>query len=157
LVSRKPFLAQDGGSFAVIRPSLSRTVKLNDAGKPTPIELPAEVRDHNMMIEATAAGLQRSQVYYANRLQVRVIENYGQVEVRSAVDGKPLPKTYIKVCARLVNGQVEFWKDGYTDLRGRFDYVSLNDRDPNEVQALAILVLNEEHGAVIREAGPPKQ
>lgn len=155
LFSRKPFIARDGGGFDVVRPSLQRQVDLQD-GRSQQIQLPAVLADKNMMVEATAAGLRRNQVYFANSLRVRLIENYGQVEVRSDA-GQVLPKTYIKVYARLTNGREEFWKDGYTDLRGRFDYVSLNNRNPNEVQSLAILVLHDRHGALIREAQPPKQ
>ena len=93
-------------------------------------------------------------------------------------------KAYVKVYARLKNGTVRFFKDGYTDLRGRFDYASLNGPDevkpvdtaapspspsgrldfqmlrPNElshVAKLAILVLSETHGAAVRELNPPKE
>jgi hypothetical protein len=53
-------------------------------------------------------------------------ENYGRLETRDSTTGKPLPKTYVKVYAKLNDGTVRFFKDGYTDLRGRFDYASLN-------------------------------
>jgi hypothetical protein len=67
----------------------------------------------------------------------------------------PLPKTYVKVFARLPDGTVRFHKDGYTDLRGRFDYASLSD-DPNAgAQRYAVLVLDEQRGAVIRDVAPP--
>jgi len=50
---------------------------------------------------------------------------------------------------------VRFHKDGYTDLRGRFDYASLSD-DPNAgATRYAVLVLSEQRGAVIREMSPP--
>ena len=50
---------------------------------------------------------------------------------------------------------MRFHKDGYTDLRGRFDYASLSD-DPNAgAQRYAVLVLSEQRGAVIREVNPP--
>ena len=50
---------------------------------------------------------------------------------------------------------MRFHKDGYTDLRGRFDYVSLSD-DPNRgANRYAVLVLDEQRGAVIREINPP--
>lgn len=71
--------------------------------------------------------------------------------------GKSLPKTYVKVYGKLANGQVRFYKNGCTDLRGRFNYVSLNTVELDAVQSFAILILNDEHGAIIREAKPPKQ
>jgi len=97
----------------------------------------------------------RSRQYFANALDVRFLESYGQVAVHEPGSGKPLAKTYVKVFARLDNGQVRFHKDGYTDLRGRFDYASLSD-DPNaSAERYAVLVLDEQRGAVIRELAPP--
>ena len=93
-----------------------------------------------------------------------------------------MSKAYVKVYARLKNGTVRFFKDGYTDLRGKFDYASLNSSDNatqpipmartnnanldyqmlrpnelNEVEKIAILVLSETHGAAVREVGPPRE
>ena len=84
-------------------------------------------------------------------------DSYGQVAVSEPNTNKPLSKTYVKVFAKLGNGQVRFHKDGYTDLRGRFDYASLSD-DPNKgAVRYSVLVLDEARGAVIREIRPPAQ
>ena len=48
-------------------------------------------------------------------------------------------------------------KDGYTDIRGRFDYASVNTPERMAIQRFAVLVLSEEKGALIREAAPPQQ
>ena len=53
------------------------------------------------------------------------------------------------------NGQVRFYKDGYTDLRGKFEYASLNTDDLNQVQRFALLVIDPDAGAQIEEAQPP--
>jgi hypothetical protein len=55
------------------------------------------------------------------------------------------------------NGEVKYYKDGYTDLRGCFDYTSLNTNELDFVDKFSILVLSDEHGALVREAKPPKQ
>ena len=68
-----------------------------------------------------------------------------------------MPRAYVKVYARTAGGEVKFYKDGYTDLRGRFDYASLNTNELDAAQKFAILVLSDEHGALVREATPPKQ
>ena len=69
----------------------------------------------------------------------------------------PLPRVYAKVFARTADGRVHFHKDGYTDLRGRFDYASLSD-DPNSgATRYSVLVLDESRGAVIREINPPSR
>ena len=59
--------------------------------------------------------------------------------------------------ARMSGGEVRFYKDGYTDLRGRFDYASLSTDELDRVERFALLVLHDEHGALIREAAPPKR
>jgi hypothetical protein len=61
------------------------------------------------------------------------------------------------VYARAAGGAVGFIKDGYTDLRGRFDYVSLNTDEAGQAERLAVLVLSDAFGAVVREAQPPKR
>ena len=60
-------------------------------------------------------------------------------------------------CAILADGSVKFHKDGYTDLRGRFDYASVNTPERQAIQRFSVLILSEERGAVIREAAPPQQ
>jgi hypothetical protein len=57
----------------------------------------------------------------------------------------------------LKDGSVQFYKDGYTDLRGRFDYTSLSTNDLDNVDRFALLIMTEEHGATVREAMPPKR
>ena len=69
---------------------------------------------------------------------------------------KLLSKVYVKVYAKMKNGQVQFFKDGYTDLRGRFDYTSLNTNEINHVDKFSLLILSSVDGAVIKEVSPPK-
>ncbi len=155
LFSRKPFLAEGGQDFAVIKPALSRQVKVKGKGEVEELELPRGYERENVMVEVTAKGKRASVAWVANQLKVRKMESYGQIELRSERDNKVLPKAYVKVFARGSNGQVSFWKDGYSDLRGRFDYLSLNDRQPEEAVEFSILVLHPELGAEILQAEPP--
>ena len=86
-----------------------------------------------------------------------MIENYGQVRVSKKGASKPLAKTYVKVYARMKGGEVKFYKDGYTDLRGLFDYSSLSTNELDFVERFALLILSPSDGAVIREADAPKR
>jgi hypothetical protein len=90
-------------------------------------------------------------------LSVQTTENYAQVKVNDRSTGKPLPKTYVKVYAQMQDGQVKFYKDGYTDLRGRFDYGSVSTNELDNVKKFSLLVMSEDKGALIREASPPKR
>jgi hypothetical protein len=109
------------------------------------------------MVEAVAAGVRKTQAYYANTLKVQMIESYGQLLVTQTQTGKAVSGAYVKVYAKMNDGTVKFFKDGYTDLRGRFDYVSLNTNELEDSQRLAVLVLSDVFGAVVREAPPPKR
>ena len=113
-------------------------------------------RIEGLLVEVTGAGKTRTVPYYANAMDVRLTENYGQLRAADG-DGKPLSKVYVKVYARLADGQVKFHKDGYTDLRGRFDYASVSTPEKSPIQRYAVLVLSEDRGALIREAAPPAQ
>jgi len=157
LFSRQPFMKQYAGQFAYIRPNETAVIKLPADKTVHSFDLPQRFHNANVMIEILAGGVKRSQAHYSNALTCQVIENYGQLRLADAATGKPLPKVYVKVYARMQGGQVEFYKDGYTDLRGRFDYSSLNTNELDFVERFALLVLSEEHGAVVREAAPPKR
>ncbi len=157
MFSQNPFLGRFTGQFSSIRPNETATIKLDPAKTSQTFDLPAAFTNSNVMIEITADGITRSQAYYPNSLNLQLVENYGQLLVTSEKSNAPLPKTYVKVYARKKNGQIEFYKDGYTDLRGRFDYTSLNTDELDRVGRFSILVLSDTEGAVVREAAPPKQ
>ncbi|KAJ4462901.1 putative Actin-binding protein F [Paratrimastix pyriformis] len=163
LFSAEPFVAQAGERFSYIQPNFEETIDLTQA---TPagahstlmrLERPIldKVNNANAFIELTAEGLRRTALFYSNALQVQLFENFGQLKVTHRSTGKCLPKVYVKVYAKTTTGE-RFYKDGYTDLRGRFDYASLSTDDLTHTQRFAILVLSPEFGAVVREALPPK-
>ena len=154
LFSRQPFVQGDVERFSWIEPGATLAVTLAAAGR-TPVEIPAAMRGADLVIEAVAPGLRRSVTHYAHDLAAQLIQQYGQVRVLRASSQAPLPATYIKVYARQHGGAVSFYKDGYTDLRGRFDYVTLSTDDLDRVERFAILVHSDAAGATVLEAPPP--
>ncbi len=157
LFSRQPFVQQQSDQFSFITPNRSDEVQLPEGGSTHTLDLPSEYHSANVVVEVVAEGIRKSQAYYAHRLQVQVIEHYGQVQVLHKDSGSPLPRVYVKAYARTSGGEVRFFKDGYTDLRGRFDYASLSTNELDRARRFALLIISEEHGAVIREADPPKR
>jgi uncharacterized protein (UPF0332 family) len=157
LFSRNPFVQQQSGQFSHIRPNLTQALELPEKQTALTFELPKQLHSSNVLVEITAAGQTKSRAYYANSLTVQVMENYGQVRVTHSATGQPLAKVYVKVYAQLQDGQMKFYKDGYTDLRGRFDYTSLNTNELDVVKKLSLLILSDEHGAIVREAYPPQR
>ena len=88
-------------------------------------------------------------------MNVQIVENFGQLKVTSVIDGRLLPQTYVKVYVQNADGTSTFYKDGYTDLRGWFDYATLSTNDLDHVERFAILVCSDQAGAAILEASPP--
>ena len=157
LFSRNPFIGRQSAQFSVIRPDLSRSVELPGDQQRFSYELPARYQNQNVMVEVVAGGIRKSVAYYANAMAVQVMPQYGHLRVAQHETRKPLSKVYVKTYARMRDGKVKFFKDGYTDFRGRFDYVSLNTNELDHVDRFSILMLHPEHGAVIQEAFPPKR
>ena len=157
LFSRQPFMQEYSRQFAYVRPQLTQTIDLLTDQPETHFELPAEFRNKNVVIEIIGGPVTRSQAYLSNDLTVQIIESYGQVQVMRRETGKPSSKAYVKVYARMKDGSVRFYKDGYTDLRGRFDYTSLNTNELDSVDRFSMLILSDADGATVREAAPPKR
>ncbi|MFO0926017.1 MAG: hypothetical protein U0736_03135 [Gemmataceae bacterium] len=82
LFSRSPFVQQQGGQFTAIRPNLTREVKLGSKAGKRAIPLPDELARQNVLVEVTAAGKSRTAAYYANVMDVKFLESYGQVRGR---------------------------------------------------------------------------
>jgi len=156
LFSANPFGRKDPGRFAYVRPAHTRSVSLPGDGTPVEVPLPDALAGRNLIVEARSGAVTRNEARYASDLDVRFVERYGQLEVTGRDTGEPLPRTYVKVYAE-TGGNVAFYKDGYTDLRGRFDYASLTNDEIDGVSRFAVLVLGESEGTVIREVAPPKQ
>jgi hypothetical protein len=156
LFSRNPFVRETGGQFGMIKPNSVKAVKLPASKAVEAIALPEDFAKRNVLVEVVAAGKTRSLPYYSNAMDVKLAENYGQLKV-SGPDGAALSKVYVKCYLKTADGQVKFHKDGYTDLRGRFDYASVSTPETAAPQRYSILVLSDAHGAVIKEAAPPQQ
>ncbi|MCB9878068.1 MAG: hypothetical protein H6835_10745 [Planctomycetes bacterium] len=154
--STAPFEALGGNASAYVVPDHEVELTLPAGQRELTIDLPERFRRRDVLVEATAAGITRRRTSLDNALAVQTIEGYGQLQVRHSTTGRPLPKVYVKVYARFDNGEVRFHKDGYTDLRGRFDYASVSNSDLDRVERFAVLVLSETDGAEIRELQPPR-
>ena len=72
-----------------------------------------------------------------------------------AASAAPARNAYVKVYIRLKNGQTEFYKDGYTDRRGKFDYASLNTGQMQQASEIAMLVCGADGDCNVTRASPP--
>lgn len=62
----------------------------------------------------------------------------------------------MKVFSKNKAGKIDFIKDGYTDLRGKFDYLVSSSVNIKEIDTLSIFVMSDHLGSLILEAKPPK-
>eukprot|EP00005_Dracoamoeba_jomungandri_P005861 CAMPEP_0174259848 /NCGR_PEP_ID=MMETSP0439-20130205/8626_1 /TAXON_ID=0 /ORGANISM="Stereomyxa ramosa, Strain Chinc5" /LENGTH=2151 /DNA_ID=CAMNT_0015343913 /DNA_START=9 /DNA_END=6464 /DNA_ORIENTATION=- len=167
LFSTSPFSVSKGtdtSRFSFIKPTFSQTfelsddiVKSGDAGAATlTIPIPEQFSGANLIIELVCHGIRKSSAFFSNSMIVHVLEQNGQLQV-SSPEGKPLSKVYVKVYSRRnKRDDGEFYKDGYTDVRGVFDFVSLNSDKLKSVDSFSLLLMSEDYGSIIREANPPK-
>ena len=158
MFSRNPFVRDDNsGRFSLVKPAKVEDVELPAGKDATTINLPDAFRARNLLVEIAGGGVTARQVFTPHALDVRFVPAYGQVIVRGAGSNKPLRAVYVKVYARHHDGSVEFYKDGYTDLRGRFDYASVSTDDLDHVEKFALLIMSDDAGAVVRETPPPSK
>ncbi len=156
LFSRAPFLASNPGALGHIRPAQTLTLNANN-NVPLTHTIPADLAAQNLLIEITAPNtpvVQRLS-YTPNTMTLHLLEPYGQLRVKTEKDDAPLPGAYVKVYAQDARGNITFYKDGYTDPRGAFDYASLSTDSLRSTQRFALLILHPTHGALLAEATPP--
>ena len=71
------------------------------------------------------------------------------------VDGKPLPPEK-KLAKGGSASSPFFFKDGYTDIRGKFDYSQTSGNRLKDVERFAILIMSDTLRSIIKECDPPK-
>ncbi len=151
LFSKDPFLK--GGvesSLPPIAPNLTAKVPFEKNSESTAYPLPEEFRKGNILIAAESGNAKQLKILDSQAVEIRTNPADRTVQIIDPATSKPLTKTYIKVYAESTDGSVEFHKDGYTDLRGKFDYLSHTATDPSAIRRLAILVSHPEKGSLTR-------
>lgn len=162
MFSTSPFIDTSGtglNTFSYIKPNASVTLALKPQTSAAPgqeeAKVPESCRNCNVYVEVLSANDSWAKPFYDNQLDVLMQENFGRLSVRTG--GKPVRKAYVKVFCKTKAGSDEFYKDGYTDFRGRFDYASISTDQIDRAAKFSILVLTEKFGAVVKEARMPKQ
>jgi len=154
LFSRAPFTSASAARATLVQPAVTQEVVLAADGSAV-VAFPAELHHQAIAVEVSAAGQSQVLTSFADALDVRLSPGTGQLQVLHAITGKPLPATYVKVYVERGDDRAVFHKDGYTDLRGRFDYASLGDGSVIGAKRIALFISNDEAGATVREVSPP--
>ena len=157
LFSRSPFVKKTKIDFNLVKPQKTEKFKVDNVPKENKylLKIPEELKNKNFYIEISSGKKKEKEIYYSSLLQYSVLESIGEIKV---LDPKknPLPKVYVKCFCETNSGDIKFYKDGFTDLRGKFDYVSLNTDLVNEVKRFSLLMVSKEYGSIITIINPPK-
>lgn len=156
MFSRAPFLQNNAEQFSYVTPYLKTDKTILQAGASeqeqqtymtTEIALPESLQHLNLVIEINGADKQQFKTFYGNALKVVILESYGELKVTHKETGDALSKVYVKVFSQNTSGGTEFYRDGYTDIRGKFEYAQASGESLEKVKKFAILVSSNEFGA----------
>ncbi|OQS08014.1 hypothetical protein THRCLA_00011 [Thraustotheca clavata] len=156
MFSTNPFAMKKVKSMPLVQPRVSLPVdKLSTL---TTIPIPSELQSLQMLVAFTPdkyPELEQMQPHFCDSMDVDFRIEEGICQVFSSK--KPLARAYVKVFAQTkTNESYEMYKDGYTDVCGCFEYMGINDTKLLlQVSLLSILILDKEHGALVRQVSPP--
>jgi len=159
LFTRSPFIKETNMDFDFVKPNKIINLEVenkkskNEELKSIPI--PDELKKTNFYLEVTSGNKRAYDIYYSSSLNYSLVESIGEIKV---MDEKlnSLPKVYVKCFCERKNGAVLFYKDGFTDLRGKFNYLQLNNDLVKDVKRFSILILSKDNGSRIVICEPPK-
>lgn len=155
LFSKAPFARSDLQKIAMVKPTSSQTVTLRSQTGTTELEIPRQLRSKTLLVESHVGASRSTALYYGGQLTTYVSEAFGQLQTTDATTHRPVAGAYVKVYARYPGGDIRFFKDGYTDGRGRFDFTSISASDAKGAERYAIMVLSETKGATLHEVAAP--
>ncbi len=157
LFSKAPFVREDLQRMAMVRPMRTDSIQFDEATGVGKFNLDADLKRQTLLVEVVAGASRSTALYYGGEITTYVSESYGQLQTTDATTHKPISTAYVKVYARYPDGSVKFYKDGYTDSRGRFDYTSISASSARGATRFAILVKSEEKGATLHDVATPTQ
>lgn len=147
LFSKDPFLTGEGALQPGIRANETREVAL--AAEETTVELPENFRKGNVLVTASSGTTKMLKVLDSRALEMIRQPEERTLQVYETSSRLPLSQCYVKVYVQGTNGETRFHKDGYTDLRGKFDYLSHTGEQLGEIRRISVLISHPEKGARI--------
>jgi hypothetical protein len=154
LFSQRPFGLQAFRERPPIQPNEEEQVEPGPGEGVLRLTIPESLRGRPLLVEVTCGEARASAAHAESALVVQLQEAHGHLRVTHAATGAPLPRVYVKVYAQDQRGASRFHKDGYTDLRGRFDYASVSG-SPEPPARFALLLVSDEYGYSLREVNAP--
>ena len=146
--------------FGFVQANYSETIKIpkdkiNKNDNSTDYQIPNDFMNKNLLVEIKAESIKLFDIYLSSNLYIVITESLGELKVLD-YNLKAVTKAYVKVYVELNDDNVQFYKDGYTDLNGKFNYLALNTDQLKKAKKFYIFVSEEKQGAIIKECYPPK-
>ncbi|KAF9321791.1 hypothetical protein BG003_011515 [Podila horticola] len=155
-------------SYRLVKPNgidthVVKRAVANDGILMIPI-LPQYLNTNVMVSVSTSppAATKSWKAYYSQTILVQALEQTGTIKVISKTDGRPIRGGYVKVYAEMKEGykNTSFWKDGYTDLVGRFAYAQVSAGAENggglaDVKRFVVFVDGGKEGCVVKVVPVP--
>lgn len=122
------------------------------------------IANRSALVEVMGRGTNKSLPRYCSSIQLSMFEAHGVLQATASGATAAASEqqhfivgAYVKVFATPVGGSTSdawFYKDGYTDRRGKFDYSSATGS--KKAAAFAVLVTAPGHGSVIAQVKAPQ-
>ena len=142
----------------VVKPTYTKKLALN--GKEELIyRIPNEWRNKSVIITVNGGGQSQVKTYSPQHFIQQVFPQKGLLRLRDfKPEANPISGAYVKVYAEMKSGKVKFYKDGYTDHQGMFDYVNANPApDLSQIKKLRLLTITQKYGSTMSLVRPPAQ
>jgi hypothetical protein len=145
MFSNNPFMFQQEQYNSFVKPDfVQQKDVLENESSTLEFELPQEVKGKNVVVEAKAQEIRCFHRIYSSNMVIQISQNYGEIKVMDS-EKNSLIHVYVKVFAQTYDYQISFYKDGYTDIRGIFDYLHSS---LDNVEKFAIFIMSQSHGII---------
>jgi hypothetical protein len=152
--SAQPFAGQNGTTAAFVQPNLRETKDLPQAQGELTFALPAQFATEERARRGARRRLAARVTFFATRSPCASSNRTARSPSPKPGNSTPLPKTYVKVFAKLPSASA--LPQGRLHRPARTLRLRVGVRRPQRGRrALRVLVLDEQRGAVIREVAPP--
>lgn len=146
LFSVQPF-GENMKSYRYLQPNKTMKQSLTQ-GTQTTVNIPEDLKNCNSIIRLTWGDPDKCVVVndYDNEIDVQVSSAEGEVRVVSTEEksaGQPVKGAYCKVYSQNKDQSIQFYKDGNTDIRGRFNYRDISNSDQDSAKKYSLLVTTD--------------
>ena len=150
LFSRSPFVKDQAEKFSYVKPYHVLEQNSNNQEEVL-VAMPDNLIGKNVVIEINSDDIQKFLIFYSSQLDVQVHEALGVLKVCHRDTMEPLARVYVKIFSKAKAGAENFYKDGFTDITGKFEYANASGKSLNGVDKFSILVCDREYGSTINE------